>query len=55
MATVFDDEESLTHEEVLHRFKKVIGRDMTPEEKRSFFLPAETPTEKKPAQSEQRY
>jgi hypothetical protein len=48
MATVFDDEESLTHEEVLLRFKKIIGREMTPEEKLSFFLPSETLIEKKP-------
>jgi hypothetical protein len=34
-------EESLTHEEVLLRFKKVFGRDMTPEERHSFFLPVE--------------
>jgi len=42
MATAFDNEESLTPEEVLLRFKKIIGRDMTPEEKHRFFLP-ETP------------
>jgi hypothetical protein len=49
MGTLFDDEESLTPEEILLRFRKVIGRDMTPEEKRGFFLPPETPIEKKPA------
>jgi hypothetical protein len=42
MATPWDNEESLTPEEILLRFKKVIGRDMTPEEKHRFFLP-ETP------------
>ena len=36
---MFDPEESLTHEEIVHRFKKVLGRDMTPEEKDRFFLP----------------
>ncbi|MCU1304525.1 MAG: hypothetical protein JWQ87_4809 [Candidatus Sulfotelmatobacter sp.] len=36
---MFDPEESLTHEEILLRFKKVLGRDMTREEKRLFFLP----------------
>ena len=34
-----DPEESLTHEEILRRFKKVLGRDMSPEEKQRFFLP----------------
>jgi hypothetical protein len=40
---VFDAEDTLTHEEVLIRFKRVIGRDMTPEERCSFFLPPELP------------
>jgi hypothetical protein len=39
MATAFDHEESMTHEEILFRFKKVTGRDMTPDEKHRFFLP----------------
>jgi hypothetical protein len=39
MTTAFDHEESLTTEEILLRFRKVIGRDMTPEEKDRFFLP----------------
>jgi ribosomal protein S21 len=39
MGNAFDNEESLTHEEVLRRFKKVMGREMTPEEKHKFFLP----------------
>ena len=39
MTTAFDHEESMTHEEILLRFKKVMGRDMTPEEKHRFFLP----------------
>jgi len=30
MATAFDHEESMTHEEILLRFKKVMDRDMTP-------------------------
>jgi hypothetical protein len=29
----------MTAEEILLRFKKVMGRDMTPEEKHKFFLP----------------
>jgi hypothetical protein len=41
MATAFDDEESMTREEILLRFKKVMGSDMTPEEKHNFFLPTE--------------
>jgi hypothetical protein len=45
MDTAFEHEEPLTHEEVLARFKKVLGRDMAPEEKHSFFLPPELPTE----------
>lgn len=40
---MFDPEETLTHEEVLLRFKKVLGRDMTPEERPAFFLPPEKP------------
>ncbi|MCU1301691.1 MAG: hypothetical protein JWQ87_1975 [Candidatus Sulfotelmatobacter sp.] len=34
----FDYGESLTPEEILLRFKKIMGRDMTPEEKHRFFL-----------------
>ena len=41
---MFDPEESLTHEEVLFRFKKVFGRDMTPDERNRFFLPPDPPT-----------
>jgi hypothetical protein len=37
--TVFDHEEPMTPEEILLRFKKIMGRDMTPEEKHKFFLP----------------
>jgi hypothetical protein len=48
MATAFDDEESMTHEEILLRFKKIIGREMTPEEKHKFFLLPDTPTEPSP-------
>jgi hypothetical protein len=39
MATAFDNEESMTPEEILFRFKKVLGRDMTLEERPYFFLP----------------
>ena len=42
---MFDPEETLTHEEVLLRFKKVLGREMTPEERSMFFLPPEAPSE----------
>jgi len=48
MATAFDNEDSLTPEEILLRFKKIIGRDMTPEEKKTFFLPPEIPSEPNP-------
>lgn len=51
MATAFDDEESLTHKEILLRFKKILGREMTPEEKRIFFLLPETATEPSPGKS----
>jgi hypothetical protein len=36
---LLDNEEPLTPEEILLRFKKVMGRDMTSEEKHRFFLP----------------
>jgi hypothetical protein len=39
MATAFDNKEPMTPEEILLRFKKVMGREMTPEEKHKFFLP----------------
>jgi hypothetical protein len=38
METAFDNEESLTPEEILLRFRKIMGRDMTLEEKDRFFL-----------------
>jgi hypothetical protein len=31
-------ETTFTHEQILQRFKKLFGRDMTPEERRAFFL-----------------
>jgi hypothetical protein len=45
MATPFNHEDSLTHEEIQLRFKKIMGREMTPKEKKDFFLPLEAPTE----------
>jgi hypothetical protein len=39
MPTAFENVESLTAEQVLIRFKKIMGRNMTPEEKRHFLLP----------------
>jgi hypothetical protein len=45
---MIDPEETLTHEEVMLRFKKVLGRDMTPEEMHAFFLPLDTPPEPNP-------
>lgn len=42
---MFDPEETLTHEEVVLRFKKILGRDMTPEERYAFFLPPDAPSE----------
>jgi hypothetical protein len=48
MNTAFDHEECLTPEEIMHRFKKIMGREMTPEEKHSFFLPPEIQTEPNP-------
>jgi hypothetical protein len=35
---VLDPDATLTQEEILSRFKKVFNREMTTEEKRSFFL-----------------
>jgi hypothetical protein len=48
MATAFDHEESLTHAEVQLRFKKIIGREMTPEEMKEFLLPPEVQTNPSP-------
>jgi hypothetical protein len=47
---MFNPEDSLTHEEVLLRFKKLFNRDMSAAEKYEFFLPSETsePDEEKP-------
>jgi len=36
---VFDPEDTLTLEEIVSRFKRLFNRDMTPQEKRGFFLP----------------
>ena len=36
---MFDLGETLTHEEILVRFKKLFDRDMTADEKRMFFFP----------------
>lgn len=47
-AIVFDTEETLTHEDILRRFKKILGRNMTAEERQAFFLPPETPNEQIP-------
>jgi hypothetical protein len=41
---MLDSRESLTHEEILSRFKRLFNRDMTPAEKYGFFLPSETAT-----------
>jgi hypothetical protein len=35
---MFDPEDTLTHEQILFRFKKLFNRDMTPDEMRLFFL-----------------
>ena len=50
MFTVFDHEEPLTPEEILLRFRKIMGRDMTPKEKHDFFLPLETIRKQKSAE-----
>jgi hypothetical protein len=41
-------EESLTPPEVLNRFKKLFGRDMTPEESRCFLLTHESQADPNP-------
>ncbi len=38
---MFNTEESLTHQEILLRFKKLFNRDMTPADNNTFFLPFE--------------
>jgi hypothetical protein len=43
MATAFENEESMTPEDILLRFRKILGRDMAPEERSYFFLPPEPP------------
>jgi hypothetical protein len=48
MNTAFDNEESMTAEEIMHRFKKIMGREMTPKEKHSFFLFPEIQTDPNP-------
>jgi hypothetical protein len=35
---VLDSDAKLTHEEILSRFKRLFNREMTPEEKKAFFL-----------------
>jgi len=35
---------TLSHEEITERFKKVFGREMTPAERRRFFLDLPLPT-----------
>jgi len=40
---MFPLEENLSHEEILLRFKKVFGRDMTPGEKPFFLSPISQP------------
>jgi hypothetical protein len=35
---VLDPDASLTPEEILSRFKRLFNREMTPEEKKAFFL-----------------
>jgi hypothetical protein len=34
---MLDPDATLTHEEILSRFKKLFNREMTPEEKKAFF------------------
>jgi hypothetical protein len=48
MPNAFDQEDSLTPEEIQQRFKKVFGREMNPEEKRYFFLAPQHPTDALP-------
>ncbi|MHB8216039.1 MAG: hypothetical protein ACYDDS_08155 [Candidatus Sulfotelmatobacter sp.] len=35
---MFDPDETLTYEQILHRFEKIFNRKMTPTEKSAFFL-----------------
>jgi hypothetical protein len=42
---VLFQQEHLSHEEIIERFKKVFGRDMTAAERKSFFLDLPLPNE----------
>jgi hypothetical protein len=46
--TVLRDQAMMSYEEILKRFKKLFGREMTAAERRTFFLPQDTfPPDKK--------
>ena len=43
--SIYEQVAMMSHDEVVRRFKKVFGREMTSDERNSFFLPnLETPT-----------
>jgi hypothetical protein len=37
---------TMSHQEILQRFKKLFGREMTSLERKAFFLPQDNPEEK---------
>jgi len=37
----YDQTSTLTHQEIMERFEKLFGREMTPAERRAFFLPVQ--------------
>jgi hypothetical protein len=44
-------DEKMTHQEIVERFRKVFGREMTALERRSFFLDLQFPKESEPDNS----
>ena len=37
--SILKEAEMMSHEEIIKRFRRVLGRDMTPKERNAFFLP----------------
>jgi hypothetical protein len=42
--SIYERVATMSHEEIVRRFKKVFGREMTPDERDSFFLPNQQAT-----------
>jgi hypothetical protein len=39
--SIYEEAAMMSHDEVVRRFKKVFGREMTSDERNSFFLPSQ--------------